>query len=534
MEGFLKDLAHSIRMFRRSPGFTIAAVAALTLGIGTNTAIFTIVNAVLLKPVPFPDPDRLVMLMVTSPQGSGSWASPARFAHWRTQTGVLQEISAFRSGLVNLTGGDRPEQLRAGQVSADFFRLFGAPIIQGRSFSSDEDRPNGDKVVVLSHGLWTRRFGSDPHVIGRTISLSGDPHVVVGIVGPSFNVTEFGDQPELWTAFQLDPDSSDQGNFFAVAGRLRPGVTLDQAKARLQLSASEFRTKFPNALGPKSGFSVTTFQEAFVKDVRGSLLVLVGAVSFVLLIACANVANLLLVRATARKREIAIRSAVGASRGRIVRQLLAESVVLSLAGGALGLVLGIAAIRALLAVNTANIPRLGEHGSAVGLDWPVDAFVFGDEVGRPVTTFKKAWQVTLLNASGCAPEWTKGRLTDACRQRLAEIDLHFHDLRHEAGSRWAEGGMPLHHVKELLGHANIKTTDTYLNATRLGLQESMRKYEEVRKTCTKVAQTWAEPADVEEKSDPVTESEVEVPPGFMNGGVDGTRTRGLRRDRPAF
>jgi putative ABC transport system permease protein len=374
MEGFLKDLVHSIRMFRRSPGFTIAAVAALTLGIGTNTAIFTIVNAVLLKPVPFPEPDRLVMLMVTSPQGSGSWASPARFAHWRAQTSVLQEVSAFRTGLVNLTGGDVPEQLRAGQVSADYFHLFGAPIVQGRSFSSDEDRPNGDKVVVLSHGLWTRRFGSDPHIIGRTISLSGDPHVVIGIVGSTFNVEEFGDQPELWTPFQLDPETSDQENFFAAAGRLKAGVTLDQAKARLQLSANEFRTKFPTALGPKSGFSITPFQEAFVKDVRASLLVLVGAVSFVLLIACANVANLLLVRATARKREIAIRSAVGASRGRILRQLLAESIVLSLAGGALGLVLGIAAIRALLAVNTANIPRLGENGSAVGVDWRVLTF----------------------------------------------------------------------------------------------------------------------------------------------------------------
>ena len=384
MEGFFIDLAHSLRMFRRSPGFTIAAVAALTLGIGTNTAIFTVVNAVLLKPVPFPDPDRLVMLMVTSPQGSGSWASPARFAHWCAQTSVIQDVAAFRTGLVNLTNGNMPEQLRAGQVSADYFRLFGAAIIQGRSFSADEDRPNGDKVVVISHGLWTRRFGSDPHVIGRTISLGGDPHVVIGIVGPSFNVAEFGEQPELWTPFQLDPDTSDQENFFAAAARLKPGVTLDQAKARLQLSANEFRTKFPTALGPRSGFSVMPFQEAFVKDVRASLLVLVGAVTFVLLIACANVANLLLVRATARKREIAIRSAIGAGRGRILRQLLTESVVLSLAGGALGLVLGIAAIRSLLAINTANLPRLGENGSAVGLDWRVLTFTLLVSLGTGI------------------------------------------------------------------------------------------------------------------------------------------------------
>src|SRR3954454_4294611 len=345
MNGFLRDLAHSFRMFKSSPAFTLAAVAALTLGIGTNTAIFTVVNAVLLKPVPFPDPDRLVMLMVVTPQGSGSYASPARFAHWRAQTSVLQDVSAFRNGVVNLTDGDMPEQLRVGQVSADFFRLFGAPIVAGRSFSTEEDRPNGAKVVVLSHGLWARRFGADPHIIGRTISLDGDPVVVIGIVGPRFNVTEFGPQPELWTPFQLDPNTTDQENFFAAAARLKVGITLDQARARLQLSANEFRTKFPTAMGPRSSFSVTPLQEAFVKDVRASLLVLVGAVSFVLLIACANVANLLLVRATARKREIAIRAPIGASRCRLLRHLLAESVSLSFVGGTLGLALGLTAIR---------------------------------------------------------------------------------------------------------------------------------------------------------------------------------------------
>ena len=169
-----------------------------------------------------------------------------------------------------------------------------------------------------------------------------------------------------------------------------------------------------------------------------------------------------------------------------------------------------------------------------GHELPVGAFVFGDEVGRPVTTFTKAWQVTLLRASGCQPEWTKGRLTDGCRQRLNEIDLHFHDLRHEAGSRWAEGGMPLHHVKELLGHANIKTTDTYLNATRIGLQDSMRKFEEFRKTCTPVAQTSVQRDLTVCDDEPLGDEEVLIPPSFVVGGVDGTRTRGLRRDRPAF
>jgi predicted permease len=315
------------------------------------------------------------MLMVTSPwAGSVPWASPARFGHWRAQTTVIEDVTAFRASLVNLTDGDSPEQLRAAQVSADYFALFGAPIILGRSFSAAEDRPDGDKVVVLSHGFWVRRFGSDPRVIGRTVSLDGKRYVVIGIVGPHFDVGEFGPAPALWIPFQLDPDSTDQATFFEVAARLKPGVTLEQAKARLQLSATEFRTKFPTALDPRVSFSVMRFQDAFVKDVRRSLLVLAGAVSLVLLIACANVANLLLARATARQREIAIRCALGASRGRLARQLLAESVVLSLVGGACGLTLGEAGVRALLAVNTANLPRLGENGSAVGLDGRVLSF----------------------------------------------------------------------------------------------------------------------------------------------------------------
>jgi len=377
MDALFKDLKHSLRMFRRSPGFTIAAVAALTLGIGTNTAIFTVVNAVLLKPIPFPEPDRLVIFQTTSPQGAGNAASPAKFAAWSRQDAVVEDAAAFRSGVINYTGGDFVEQLKLEQVSANYFRLFGAPIIRGRGFSAEEDRPGAEKVALISEGLWTRRFGADPSIVGRAIPLGGDPHVVVGIVGRSFNLAEFGPQPEVFTAFQLDPESTDQGHFFQAAARLKRGVSLDQAKARLQLLAEEYKTTFPNTLGPKQSFGAMPFQEAFVRGARPLLLVMLGAVSFVLLIACANVANLLLVRATARKREIAIRSAIGAGRGRLLRQLLAESVVLSLAGGVLGLAFGSLAIRALLTINTAGLPRLGENGSAVGVDWRVLVFTMG-------------------------------------------------------------------------------------------------------------------------------------------------------------
>ena len=328
----------------------------------------------LLKPVPFPDPDRLVTFLNTSPQGQGGGASPAKFQHWRAQTEVVQDVTAFRNGVVNLTGSDFPEQLRSSQVSGDYFRLFGAPIIQGRAFTAEEDAPDGPRVALISEGLWTRRFGQDPAIVGQTIALSGDPHVVVGIVSNRFDTSEFGPRPDVWTAFQFDPNTTDQGHYFQAAGRLKPGVDLAQAQARLKLSGDEFRARFPAALPPNSGFTVDRLREAFVSNVRPILLVMVVAVTFVLLIACANVANLLLVRATARKREIAIRSAIGAGRGRIVRQLLTESVVLSLAGGVLGLVLGVAGIRALLSINTAGLPRVGLNGSLVGVDWRVLLF----------------------------------------------------------------------------------------------------------------------------------------------------------------
>ncbi len=249
IESFFQDLRQSLRMFWQSRAFTAAAVAALALGIGANTAIFSVVNAVLLKPVPFPDPDRLVMLQVTSPQGINIGGSPAKFMHYREQSEVLRDVAAFNTGVVNFTGGAFPEQLRSGRVSADFFRLFGAPVLRGRTFSPEEDRPDGDKVVVLSYGVWVRRFDSDPDVIGKTISLSGNPHTVIGIIDPSVDFQELAPDPEIWLAFQFDPNTKDQGHYFRIAARLAPGVSLEQANARLGLSSKEYTTKFPNTLG---------------------------------------------------------------------------------------------------------------------------------------------------------------------------------------------------------------------------------------------------------------------------------------------
>jgi predicted permease len=382
-ESFAKDLKHSVRMFAKSPAFTFAAVAALTLGIGVNTAIFSVVDAVLLRPVSFPDPDRLIVFMNTGPQGSFPAASPAKFQHYREQSDVVQDVAAYRTGVVNYTGGSFPEQLRSGQVTSEFFKLFGAPTVLGRTFTADEDRPEGPKVAVLSPRLWASRFNNDPNIVGRTISLSGEAYTIVGVLG-EFHFEDFGPAPQVWIPFQLDPNTKDQGHYFQAAGRLKPGVSLDQAKSKLQFSADEYRRKFPNALQPNAGFSVQPIREVLVRNVKNSLLVLAGAVSFVLLIACANVANLLLARATGRRREIAVRAAIGGSRGRIIRQLLTESVVLSAVGGVLGLLFGMIGIRALLAVNTAGLPRVGEEGALVAVDWRVVAFTVGVALGTGI------------------------------------------------------------------------------------------------------------------------------------------------------
>jgi putative ABC transport system permease protein len=375
VDTFLQDVRQALRTVRHSPAFTIAAVAALALGIGANTAIFSVINTVLLRPLPYPDPARLLVFVNTSPQGSAPGASPTKFNNWRRQTGVFEDVSAYRFSAVNLTEGD-PEQIATAHVSADFFRLFGAPIVMGRSFSAAEDRPNGGRVAVLSEGFWRRRFGGDAAVVGRTLSLNGEPHEVIGVLGPfdSEAVQSPTGPPDIWLPFQIDPDSVMQGHFFMAAGRLKPAITPAAANAQLKQAADEFRATFPNAMGRQGGFGVEPMQEIIVRNVRSSLWVLLGAVSFVLLIACANVANLLLVRATVRKREIAIRAAIGAGRGRIIRQLLTESVVLSTMGGVLGLIVGVAGIRALLAVNPGNIPRIGVGGSGVTVDWRVLAF----------------------------------------------------------------------------------------------------------------------------------------------------------------
>jgi putative ABC transport system permease protein len=371
MADLLNDIRHSLHLFFKSPGFTIAAVSALALGIGANTAIFTVVNAVLLKPLGYPDADRMVEVLITSPQGSDVIASIPKFQVYQRQTGIFKDVAAydFAGPGFNITG-ERPELIHGIHVSESYFRVFGAPVMLGRTFTPQEDSENGGKVVVLSYALWQRRFGGNPDIVGQSLSLGDERYTIVGVLAREFSSDP---EAEVWLPFQFEANSTNQGHFFQVAAMLKPGVTLAQANAQMKLAYAEFLRAFPQA-DKQGGFAVQPLRDAIVSNVRTSLLVLLGAVGLVLLIACTNVANLLLVRATGRRREFAIRAALGASRTRVIRQLLTESVLLAITGGVLGLMIGFLGVRWLLAISPAGLPRIGEDGAAVSVDWRVLGF----------------------------------------------------------------------------------------------------------------------------------------------------------------
>jgi len=369
-----RDVLLGLRQLQRNPGFTIAAVAALALGIGANTAIFTVVNTVLLKPLTYPDADRMVDFLEHTTGLANNLHNIPEFHFFERQTKIFKEVVAYDNAGpgYNLTGG-RPEQVHGIHVTEGYFRVYGAPVVLGRTFTPQEDSPHGGKAVVLSYGLWQRKFGGDQAIVGKSLSLGNEPYTVVGVIGKDFVADP---QADLWLPFQFDPVSTDMNLFFEVTGLLQPGVTVAQANAQLRAAGPEYHREFPNT-DWRPYFTVGPLRDSIIGDARNSLLMMLGAVGLVLLIACANVANLLLVRTTVRKREFAIRSALGAGRARIVRQLLTESVLLSFAGGILGLALGVLGMRALLAVSPAGLPRIGENGSAIAMDWRVLGFTLG-------------------------------------------------------------------------------------------------------------------------------------------------------------
>lgn len=377
LEDAARDLRFALRSLARTPGFTVVTLLVIAVGIGVNTAVFSVIDAVLLKPLTYPDPQSMVQLVVNTSHGAFPGASIPEFAAWSRQTGIFQQIAAYGFGTVgvNLTGSDHPEQVQSLQVTRDYFRLFGAPVIAGRTFTAAEDSPNGGQVAVLSYGLWKQRYGGDQGVVGRTIQLDGQPYLVIGIIGRSF-VT---DTPvDLWIPNQFDLNSHEMVVNYEATARLRPGVTLAQANAQLRLASDQFRRDYgSHSLPPGGGFGVVPLQQFMVGDIRFPLLVLLGAVGFVLLIACANVANLLLARASVRRRELATRAALGAGRSQIIRQLLTESLALALAGGFLGLLIGFLGVRLLLSINPGDIPRISAVGPSVSLDPRLLLFTLG-------------------------------------------------------------------------------------------------------------------------------------------------------------
>jgi putative ABC transport system permease protein len=369
METLMKDIRYGVRMLLKKPGFTLVAVITLALGIGANAAIFSVVNTVLLRPLPFKEPERLMMIRETKlPQFPEFSIAPGNFLDWKKQNTVFERLVAFRGSSFNLIGTGDPERLRGMAVTEGFFATLGVQPQLGRDFLPEEDQPGHNNVMILSHGLWQRRFGGDPKILNQTLTLDGQSYTVIGVMAPAFRIE--GRDTELWTpmAFTAQQAQNHGGHSLSAIGQLKPGVTVDQARTEMSTIAGRLAAQYPVNVG--WNVKIMPLLEFTVRSIKPALLVLLGAVAFVLLIACANVANLLLGRAAGRQKEIAIRTALGAGRWRIVRQLLTESVMLSLAGGAVGLLLAKWGMDLLLKLAPQDLPRMSD----VSLDGRVLAF----------------------------------------------------------------------------------------------------------------------------------------------------------------
>ena len=372
----VQDAAYALRMLRRTPGFTAVAVATLALGIGANTAIFSVVQGVLLRPLPFKDAERLHAVRMLYPDGTAYPAlSAPDFMSVRERTRVFERVESYSTGVFTLLGAGEPQEVRGANVSDGLFATLGLPFAMGRGFTAEEHQPGRGGVAVLDHGCWQRIFGGDRQVLGRTVRIGGDPYTIVGVLAPGAKLPSAADlyaPLEYGDTFSPTTATARRSEYLAVLGLARPRLDARQIEDDLRRIGGELQTAFP---GPNGGLTFTSrsLRDTIVGEVRRPLLVLMGAVGFVLLVACVNVANLLLARASARQSELAVRTALGAGRTRLLRQLLTESAVLGLAGGAAGLLLAYWGTRALAAAQPGDIPRLDD----VGIDLPVVLFTLG-------------------------------------------------------------------------------------------------------------------------------------------------------------
>jgi putative ABC transport system permease protein len=410
MTVLMQDLKFAVRRLRKSPGFFVVAAGIMALGIGANTAIFSVVHAVLLEPLPFADADRLVQVWHVPPQksfpGMTRFAvSAANFLDWQKQNHVFEQMALYSGSRFDMTGAGKPEVVTASPVSADFFSVLGLQPVYGRTFLPQEDSPGKNHEVVLSYKFWQAHYASDPNVVGKQINFDGEPYTIVGVMGPRMTKPEFA---QVWTPLALTPqEASVRGeHHFQAIARLKPGATLSQAQAEMNTISERLAQSYPDD-DKGWGAAVNSLREETVGEVRPALLMMLGAVAFVLLIACANVANLILARTFARRKELAIRSAIGASRSSIVQQLLTESLLISLSGGLLGLLAAHFGIQLLTTFFADKLPRMGD----IGLNGPVLAFTFALSIATGIL-------------SGLLPAWnmTKGDVNDALKQGLGHTD----------------------------------------------------------------------------------------------------------------
>jgi predicted permease len=425
LETMWQDLRYGTRVLLKNPGFTVVAVITLGLGIGANTAIFSVVNAVLLRPLPFENPDQLVMIWQTNPQRGilQGLVSPPNLHDWQQQSHTFGQIAAFNPRGFSLTGTSEPEHLPGTFVSVGLFPMLGANPLLGRNFLPDEGRPGGNRAVIISFALWQRRFGGDPDLVGKSLTLNDAIYTVVGIMPAKFQFPIQGQFPipvsELWAPLAIDNAQVNRGNrdLFTI-GRLQPGVSVEEAQAEMATIAQRLAEQHPD-FNRGLGVHIVGYHQQLTGNLRAALLILLGAVVFVLLIACANVANLMLARAATRQRELAIRTALGAGRSRLMRQLLTESVLLSLLGGALGVALALLNFDAIVAALPAHMPRAAEI-----------------QVDRQVLIFSFAIAVMTGVIFGLVPA-------------LQASSLNLNEALKESGGK-GTGGFVRHRVRSLL------------------------------------------------------------------------------------